>query len=116
MLYISIHRYDSGVFYPGSAYGSNQACGEGAGVGRNVNIGWERGGKGDADYLYAFQKIVMPICYEFAPELVLGQCLTFSFGVRLQFKLTRQSFPPHLAAQSLPGSMPLEEIPSEDAT
>jgi histone deacetylase 6 len=27
---------------------------------------------GDADYLYAFQKIVMPIAYEFSPELVIG--------------------------------------------
>lgn len=29
---------------------------------------------GDADYLYAFEKIVLPIAYEFAPELVISQC------------------------------------------
>jgi hypothetical protein len=28
---------------------------------------------GDADYLYAFQRIVMPIAYEFAPDFVIGQ-------------------------------------------
>lgn len=28
---------------------------------------------GDADYLYAFQRIVMPIAYEFAPDMVLGE-------------------------------------------
>ena len=28
---------------------------------------------GDADYLYAFEKIVLPIAYEFAPELVISQ-------------------------------------------
>lgn len=27
---------------------------------------------GDADYLYAFEKIVMPIAYEWAPELVIS--------------------------------------------
>lgn len=27
----------------------------------------------DADYLYAFQRIVMPIAYEFAPDFVLGE-------------------------------------------
>jgi histone deacetylase 6 len=31
---------------------------------------------GDADYLYAFQQIVMPIAYEFAPDLVIGACST----------------------------------------
>jgi hypothetical protein len=28
---------------------------------------------GDAEYLYAFQKIVLPIASEFAPELVIGE-------------------------------------------
>ena len=28
---------------------------------------------GDADYLYAFHKIVMPIAIEFAPELVISK-------------------------------------------
>ena len=28
---------------------------------------------GDADYIYAFQQIVMPIAYEFAPDIVLGE-------------------------------------------
>ena len=28
---------------------------------------------GDADYILAFQKIVMPIAMEFAPELVFSQ-------------------------------------------
>jgi acetoin utilization deacetylase AcuC-like enzyme len=26
----------------------------------------------DADYLYAFQEVVMPIAYEFNPDLVIG--------------------------------------------
>lgn len=27
----------------------------------------------DADYLLAFQRVVMPIAYEFAPDFVLGE-------------------------------------------
>lgn len=30
-------------------------------------------GMGDADYVYAFQQVVMPIAYEFAPDVVLGE-------------------------------------------
>ncbi|KAG9049554.1 Histone deacetylase hda1 [Tulasnella sp. UAMH 9824] len=37
----------------------------------SVNIPWPTEGMGDADYLYAFMRIVMPIAYEFAPELVI---------------------------------------------
>ncbi|KAL7413767.1 hypothetical protein BDY24DRAFT_388094 [Mrakia frigida] len=70
ILYVSIHRYDNAQFYPSSTYGSIHSCGDADGIGRTVNIGWESGGKNDADYLYAFQKIVMPILYEFAPDLV----------------------------------------------
>lgn len=38
----------------------------------SVNIPFLNEGMGDADYLYAFQQIVMPIAYEFAPDLVIG--------------------------------------------
>lgn len=31
------------------------------------------GGMTDADYVAAFQKIVMPIAYEFRPDFVLGK-------------------------------------------
>ena len=49
---------------------------------RTVNIPWPSGGFGDADYIYAFQKIVMPIAYEFAPDLVISTslCADTSFG------------------------------------
>lgn len=38
----------------------------------SVNIPWPESGMTDADYIYAFQKIVMPIAMEFAPELVIS--------------------------------------------
>ncbi|KAG6820251.1 hypothetical protein H0H93_003415 [Arthromyces matolae] len=37
----------------------------------SVNIPWPERGMRDADYIYAFQRIVMPIALEFAPELVI---------------------------------------------
>lgn len=30
---------------------------------------------GDAEYIHAFQKVIMPIAMEFAPELVISTCL-----------------------------------------
>lgn len=37
-----------------------------------MNIPWPEKGMGDAEYIYAFQKVVMPIAMEFAPELVIS--------------------------------------------
>ncbi|KAJ7287455.1 histone deacetylase complex protein [Mycena rebaudengoi] len=73
VLYISIHRYERGEFYPCGPFGGLQSCGEGPGLGYSVNIPWPECGMGDADYILAFQKIVMPIALEFAPELVIKQ-------------------------------------------
>lgn len=39
----------------------------------SVNVPWPQMGMTDADYLHAFQKIVMPIALEFAPELVISK-------------------------------------------
>ncbi|THG99948.1 hypothetical protein EW026_g2521 [Hermanssonia centrifuga] len=71
VLYISLHRYDNGEYYPNGPFGSMLSCGEGPGLGYSVNIPWPEKGMGDADYLHAFQSIVMPIAMEFAPELVI---------------------------------------------
>jgi acetoin utilization deacetylase AcuC-like enzyme len=38
-----------------------------------VNIPWAECGTTDADYIHAFQQIVMPIATEFAPELVISK-------------------------------------------
>ena len=39
---------------------------------RNINIPWPTKGMGDADYMLAFQHIVMPVAYEFDPDLVIS--------------------------------------------
>jgi histone deacetylase 6 len=71
VLYISLHRYEAGKYYPGTIAGSANQVGEGAGTGSNINIPWPVAGMGDADYIYAFNQVVMPICYEFDPDLVI---------------------------------------------
>ncbi|XP_036175717.1 histone deacetylase 4 isoform X1 [Myotis myotis] len=72
VLYISLHRYDDGNFFPGS--GAPDEVGTGPGVGFNVNMAFTGGldpPMGDAEYLAAFRMVVMPIANEFAPDMVL---------------------------------------------
>ncbi|KAF2471383.1 uncharacterized protein BDR25DRAFT_26767 [Lindgomyces ingoldianus] len=71
VLYISLHVFKNGTFYPNLPDADYDYCGEGQGVGRNVNIPWEDHGMGDAEYMYAFQQVVMPVATEFDPDLVL---------------------------------------------
>ncbi|KAF7782606.1 hypothetical protein Agabi119p4_1982 [Agaricus bisporus var. burnettii] len=93
VLYMSLHRYEQGNFYPTGPFGSMQSCGEEAGLGYSVNVPWPCAGVGDADYIYAFQKVILPIGLEFAPDLVmisagfdaaagdeLGECLVTPAG------------------------------------
>lgn len=69
VLYISLHV--GGNFYPPGPYKNHLHCGEGAGMGKNVNIPWFDSGMGDDDYMYAFQQVVMPIAQEFDPDFVI---------------------------------------------
>ncbi|XP_070929806.1 histone deacetylase 4 isoform X5 [Macaca nemestrina] len=72
VLYMSLHRYDDGNFFPGS--GAPDEVGTGPGVGFNVNMAFTGGldpPMGDAEYLAAFRMVVMPIASEFAPDVVL---------------------------------------------
>lgn len=71
VLYISLHVHQGGRFYPSGDYGDHLHCGEGRGLGKNVNIPWKMAGMTDGDYLYAFQQIVMPIAQDFQPDLVI---------------------------------------------
>lgn len=78
VLYMSLHVHEHGRFYPESSYreprpgyGNHLHCGTGAGLGMNVNVPWSRKGMGDADYVYAFQQVIMPVATEFNPDLVI---------------------------------------------
>jgi acetoin utilization deacetylase AcuC-like enzyme len=65
VLYFSTHQ---SPYYPGT--GDVEEVGEGEGRGRTVNIAWP-GGMGDAEYLAAFDEVLLPIARRFEPDLVL---------------------------------------------
>lgn len=92
VLYVSLHRYDYGTFFPKSTDADCGVVGAGSGEGFNVNIPWNKvfagqrsvlfgfflllislsqKGMGDVEYALAMQRIVLPIAYEFDPQLVL---------------------------------------------
>ncbi|CAF5070911.1 unnamed protein product, partial [Rotaria magnacalcarata] len=71
VLYISTHRYEYGHFWPNLVESDFDAIGEGDGKGFNVNIPLNKTGLKNADYLYIFFNIILPIAYEYDPDLVL---------------------------------------------
>ena len=65
VLYFSTHQ---SPFYPGT--GAAEEAGGGKGRGFNVNVPWPAG-MGDADFLAAFDRLLLPVARSFSPELVL---------------------------------------------
>uniref|UniRef100_A0A2M4BB43 Protein deacetylase HDAC6 n=1 Tax=Anopheles marajoara TaxID=58244 RepID=A0A2M4BB43_9DIPT len=71
VLYISVHRYDNGTFFPRGPDGNYTTVGHGNGTGFTVNVPWNHKSMGDLEYMAAFTSVILPIAYEFDPELVL---------------------------------------------
>ncbi|GAB5371869.1 hypothetical protein AAMO2058_001616900 [Amorphochlora amoebiformis] len=71
VLYFSVHRYDHGSFYPGSSDGGPRKVGNKPAEGYNMNVGWNGGGLGDGDYIGLFHQLLLPVAYEFSPQLIL---------------------------------------------
>jgi histone deacetylase 6 len=65
VLFISLHNFTKG-FYPGTGPPTDTG-----GCRQTVNVGWTSEQMGDDEYLYAFQEVVMPIAFEFDPQVVL---------------------------------------------
>ncbi len=65
VLYFSTHQYP---FYPGT--GAADEVGGPDARGRTVNVPWPPG-CGDAEYLAAFDRVLLPIARRFEPDLVL---------------------------------------------
>jgi acetoin utilization deacetylase AcuC-like enzyme len=68
VLFISLHQYPN---YPGT--GASADVGARDGVGRNVNVPLPPGGA-DALYGAAFERVVLPIIEQFAPDFALVSC------------------------------------------
>lgn len=65
VLYFSTHQYP---FYPGS--GSVDEIGSGEGEGYTVNVPMP-GGCGDAEYMRAFEEVLVPVVKRYRPQLIL---------------------------------------------
>lgn len=64
ILFISLHRYDNASYYP-EKLDSNYN------IAKNIiNIPWSGGPMGDNEYLAAFFNVVLPLGYNFNPDLV----------------------------------------------
>ena len=74
VLTISIHRHDHGTFYPTGPAGSLTQIGIHHGKGYNMNVPWPCAGFGDADYLYVFHTLILPLLSEFGPDLIVVSC------------------------------------------
>jgi acetoin utilization deacetylase AcuC-like enzyme len=68
VVFMSLHQYPN---YPGT--GADADVGARDGVGRNVNLPLPPGG-GDALYAAAFERVVLPIIEQLAPDFALVSC------------------------------------------
>lgn len=64
VVYFSIHRYESGQFWPNLRESDFDYIGIGKGAGYNFNIPLNKTGMGNADYLAIFQHLIMPVALE----------------------------------------------------
>lgn len=71
VFYISLHRHDSGNFFPGT--GAKEETGAAAGAGTNCNIAWSAAEAplSDAEYLAAMRAVVLPLIKAFQPGIIL---------------------------------------------
>nr|XP_015195456.1 PREDICTED: histone deacetylase 6-like [Lepisosteus oculatus] len=102
VLYISLHRYDDGLFFPSSEDADCDRVGLGPGRGYNVNIPWSGGGAkmGDPEYLAAFHWVVMPIARQVRSEWVfLGWSLALT--LKKQFVVSVAWYKPSLSVSFL---------------
>ncbi|GLU21511.1 hypothetical protein SLE2022_376450 [Rubroshorea leprosula] len=99
VLFFSVHRHEFGSFYPANDDGFYTMIGEGPGSGYNINVPWENGRCGDADYLAVWDHILVPVVEEFNPDMIiisagfdaavgdpLGGCRVTPYGYSVMLK------------------------------
>ncbi|XP_068579965.1 polyamine deacetylase HDAC10 [Cebidichthys violaceus] len=71
VLYFSWHRYEHQKFWPQLRDSDYDCVGKEKGAGFNINVPWNKVGMKNSDYLSVFCHVLLPIAYEFSPDLVL---------------------------------------------
>uniref|UniRef100_A0A8C3ADR9 Histone deacetylase 10 n=1 Tax=Cyclopterus lumpus TaxID=8103 RepID=A0A8C3ADR9_CYCLU len=71
VLYFSWHRYEHQKFWPQLRDSDYDSVGKEKGAGFNINVPWNKVGMKNSDYLSVFCHVLLPIAYEFSPDLVL---------------------------------------------
>lgn len=71
VLYVSIHRYENGKYWPNLIESNFNFTGLKAGKGYNINLPLNEPGCNDADFLLMWFNVIMPVAYQFNPELVI---------------------------------------------
>uniref|UniRef100_A0A4W6CYJ0 Histone deacetylase 10 n=1 Tax=Lates calcarifer TaxID=8187 RepID=A0A4W6CYJ0_LATCA len=71
VLYFSWHRYEHQKFWPQLRESDFDSVGKNKGVGFNINVPWNKVGMQNSDYLSIFCHLLLPVAYEFNPDLVL---------------------------------------------
>ena len=80
VMFVSLHEYDNGEFYPHSKYGGMGSVGSGGGRFKKINFAWDIRAVAekkrvwnrlmDDDYLFVVESVLLPIIREFAPEFI----------------------------------------------
>lgn len=71
VLYFSWHRYEHQKFWPNLRESDFDIVGTAKGAGFTINVPWNKVGMENSDYLSVFLHTLLPVAYEFCPELVL---------------------------------------------
>ncbi|XP_040893339.1 polyamine deacetylase HDAC10 isoform X2 [Toxotes jaculatrix] len=71
VLYFSWHRFEHQKFWPHLRESDFDSVGKDKGAGFNINVPWNKVGMQNGDYLSVFCHLLLPVAYEFCPDLVL---------------------------------------------
>lgn len=71
VLYFSWHRYEHQKFWPNLKESDFDTVGKANGAGFTINVPWNKIEMENSDYLSVFLHMLLPVAYEFCPELVL---------------------------------------------
>ncbi|XP_034031950.1 polyamine deacetylase HDAC10 [Thalassophryne amazonica] len=71
VLYFSWHRFEHQQFWPELRESDYDVFGKDQGTGFNINLPWNKVGMKNSDYLAVFCHVLLPVAYEFCPDLVL---------------------------------------------